>query len=102
MTVIDVITDGIRTHAGRVDAVADMIYDARSAAGEVSLRGEAYGLLCSPIIVPILGTLEMAGLASIAASGVAVAATADALRAMAGSLDIVDGIASNLVEEAGQ
>lgn len=102
MSGIDIVTEGLRRHAGRVEGVGDEIANARSAAGQVSLQGEAYGQLCSPILVPILGVLEGAGIVAMTAAASAVDATGGALRVMATSLDIVDEIASGLVRRAGQ
>lgn len=102
MSGIDIVTDGLRRHAGRVEAVGDEIANARSAAGQVSLQAEAYGQLCSPILVPIIGALEGAGIVAMTAAASAVDATGGALRAMATSLDIVDEIAAGLVRKAGQ
>jgi hypothetical protein len=102
MSGIEIVTEGLRRHAGRVEAVGDEVTNARSAASQVSLQGEAYGQLCSPILVPILGVLEGAGIVAMTAAASAVDATGGALRAMATSLDIVDEIASGLVRGAGQ
>jgi hypothetical protein len=102
MTDIAVVTEGLRKHAARVEAVGEDIYDARSAAGQVSMQSEAYGQLCSPILVPVLGLLESAGIASMTVGALAVQATGGAVRAMAASLDIVDDIASGRVSEAGR
>jgi hypothetical protein len=102
MTDVDVVVSQIRAHAGRVEDVADHVDTARSAASQVSMAGEAYGMLCSPLLVPILGALEGAGIAGISAGAAAVDGTAMALRTMATSLEVVDDIASNRINAAGR
>jgi hypothetical protein len=102
MSEIDVVVSQIRAHAGRVEDVGSDVDTAQSAASQVSMTSEAYGMLCSPLLVPILGALEGAGIAGIAASAKAVDGTALALRAMANSLEVVDEIASNRAQAAGR
>mgnify|MGYP002624138253 CR=1 FL=1 len=101
MSEIDIITDGLRAHARRVEEVGDQISNARSAAGQVSMQADAYGVLCSPILVPVLGLLEGAGILAMTAAASAMDATGGALRAMATSLDVVDEIAARRVRGAG-
>lgn len=98
MSTIDVVTDGIRRHAGRIEAIGDDITTARAAAGQVSMNSEAYGKLCSPILVPVLAVLETAGIAAMTVGAGAVDMTAGALRTMATSLDVVDEIASRRMQ----
>jgi hypothetical protein len=98
---LDVVISEIQAHAGRVENVSGDVDTARSAASQVSMSGEAYGILCSPLLVPLLGALEEAGVAGIAASASAVDGTALALRTMAKSLDVVDEIASNRISGSG-
>lgn len=102
MSGIDIVTEGLRRHAGRVEEVGDQVSNARSAAGQVSMQADAYGLLCSPILVPVLGVLEGAGILAMTAAASALDATGGALRALATSLDVVDEIASRRVEGAGR
>jgi hypothetical protein len=100
VTDIRIVTDGLRKHAGRVEGVSQELDVARSAAAQVSMQGEAYGVLCSPVLVPILGALEAAGIAAISAAAVAVDATAMALRTTASGLDAADGLSRNLAQRA--
>ncbi|HWH01961.1 MAG TPA: type VII secretion target [Pilimelia sp.] len=102
MSVIDIVVDGLRRHADRVDEVAAEIYHARSVAGQVSMQSEAYGRLCSPILTPVLGTLEGGGIAAMTAAAWGVEGTSGALRVMASSLDLVDQIAAGRVAGAGR
>ena len=45
----------LSTHAGKVAGVSDMINGAKNAGNQVGMGGvEAYGLLCSPLMIPAL------------------------------------------------
>ncbi|MBX6354900.1 MAG: hypothetical protein IRZ05_03475, partial [Micromonosporaceae bacterium] len=91
----------IRAHAGRVEEVGNRVDTARSAASQVSMTAEAYGRLCSPLLVPILSTLEGVGIAGIGASAAAVDGTALALRTMANNLELVEGFGAPPLGGAG-
>lgn len=101
MTVVDVDISGIRAHADRVEDVGGRVDLARRAAGQVSMTGEAYGVLCSPLLVPVLGALEASGIAGMATIAAAVDGTATALRTTANSLQMVDEVAAGSVQQAG-
>ncbi|SDI19134.1 hypothetical protein SAMN05192558_101219 [Actinokineospora alba] len=49
----------LSAHAGKVAGVADGIREANTAGGQVGLGGvEAYGLLCSPLMIPALQVFQ--------------------------------------------
>lgn len=51
----DVDSGELHAHAGKVTEVADKVSAANNAGAQVGLGGvEAYGLLCSPIMIPAL------------------------------------------------
>jgi Excreted virulence factor EspC, type VII ESX diderm len=102
MAEIDVAISELRAHASRVEEVAGRVDVARGAAGQVSMQAEAYGYLCSPLLVPVLGALEEAGMAGIAGSASALDATAMALRTMANSLEAVDRLSGDVIQAAGR
>ncbi|GAB2740902.1 hypothetical protein GCM10027174_12960 [Salinifilum aidingensis] len=84
-------TDEMRSHAQRVRGVAERIGTAKDAAGEISLNGgEAYGILCSPVLIPLMGMIETMGSAAIGTSQAAVEGTAAGLEAAAEEYDSVD------------
>lgn len=56
------------------------------------MDGEAYGILCSPILVPLIGTVEVAGQAAIGAANTAVSATAQGITDMADGYDELEKI----------
>ncbi|MGJ7908854.1 type VII secretion target [Actinopolyspora sp. H202] len=95
----DVNTDEMRAHAQHLQQVTDRIGTAQGAAGEVSLNGtDAYGLLCSPILTPLIGAIEVQGMATIATANAAVEATAAGIEGAAETYDAVDQHVSELLE----
>lgn len=49
----------LSSHAGKVADVSTMISEANAAGQQVGLGGvQAYGLLCSPVIIPILQAFQ--------------------------------------------
>jgi hypothetical protein len=97
---IDVVIGDIRKHADRVGEVAARVYEARSAANQVSMDKDAYGVLCSPLITSIISLLEVGGIAAITSSAEAVESTADALRDTASAMDTTDDDAAKTLWRA--
>ncbi|MFD1048893.1 hypothetical protein ACFQ1S_26830 [Kibdelosporangium lantanae] len=51
--------DTLSNHAGKVADVSTMISEANAAGQQVGLGGvQAYGLLCSPVLIPILQAFQ--------------------------------------------
>lgn len=98
---INVVTSGIRRHADRVEGIGRQLDTARGAAAQVTMDVGAYGLLCGPVLVPVLGTLEGAGIGTIDCCALSIDGTALALRAMANFLDDSDDAAANRVTASG-
>ncbi|GAA4620095.1 type VII secretion target [Saccharopolyspora hordei] len=93
-------TDEMRAHAEKLRGVADEVGVAQDAAGEASLGGtEAYGILCSPILTPLMGVVEAGGMAAIAAARGAVEATSVGIKGMADGYDEVQQAVSELFEK---
>lgn len=81
-------TEEMRSHASKLQDVTGDIGKAQDAAGQASMNGtDAYGLLCSPILTPLIGTVEIAGQAAIGTANGAVDATGGAIKAMADGYD---------------
>ncbi len=92
---VDLVTAQIREHAGRVDQQAELIKQAHRAAHEVSMHTDAYGIICSPIIVPLLKFFEGDAVTSIGETATTVESLADLLRVVATNTDVTDEIARN-------
>lgn len=93
-------TDDMRAHASNLSSVAEAIGVGRDAAGQASLGGiDAYGILCSPIMAPLMATIESAGLAAISASHTAVDATSTGIKDMADGYDEVQRMVGELFEK---
>jgi hypothetical protein len=92
--------DAMRDHAGRLDGVVEHIRSAQDAAGQVSLNGtDAYGILCSPVLTPLIGAVEILGMSAIGAADVAVGATATGVRGMAETYDFVEEAVSKTLHD---
>ena len=85
-------TEAMREHAKRLEGIVKQIETAQQAIGQAQINGaNAYGILCSPLIDPIMGTIEAAGtVAVITASHGVVNATVDGVNGMADAYDAVD------------
>jgi len=99
-------TQSMREHAGRLDGIVRQIELAQQAIGQAKINGaNAYGILCSPLLEPIMGTVEAAGRTVIDASRAVVDATADGVNGMADLYDsvdaAVDGKMKKIVEKLG-
>lgn len=95
---LDVDTDGVRRHAGRVEQVRRGVDQAADAAGQVGLHGGALGILCTPLLLPAFAPVEAAGRAAVDAAGESLTGTAHALRRMADTYDAVDEAVTEVVE----
>ncbi|NHD19008.1 MULTISPECIES: type VII secretion target [Actinopolyspora] len=92
-------TDEVRAHAKRLQGVTDQIGTAQDAAGQVSLNGsDAYGVLCSPILTPLIGAIEVQAMTAIGTANAAVEATATGLEGAATAYDEVDQQISELLQ----
>ncbi|WP_447007486.1 type VII secretion target [Saccharothrix isguenensis] len=85
-------TDAMRQHAGRLDGVVEQIGVAQDAATQATISGTtAYGILCSPLLLPLMGSIEAMGHAAIGTANTVVSATSESIVAMADTYDAVDG-----------
>lgn len=99
-------TQAMREHAKRLDGIVRQIETAQQAIGQAHINGaNAYGILCSPLLEPIMGTVEAAGRAAIGASHGVVDATVDGVNGMADLYDAADkaieGNLKKIVEKLG-
>jgi hypothetical protein len=77
----------MREHASRLDHLAEQIGPAVDAARGVTLQADAYGMLCAPLLLPILGSLESSALDTVSAGRDALSTTAHAVRGVAGTYE---------------
>ncbi|WP_424189420.1 type VII secretion target [Actinokineospora sp. G85] len=90
-------TDAMRAHAGRLDGIRTQVGTALDAAGQASLNGtDAYGILCSPVLTPLMGAIEVLGMGAIGATHVTVGATAEGVRGMAAAYDKAEEVATDM------
>lgn len=84
-------TEEMRAHAQKLRGVAERIGTAQDAAGQVSMNGvDAYGVLCSPLLTPLIGLVEVAGQAAIGTANLAVEATGASINGMADGYDALE------------
>ncbi|WP_018686729.1 type VII secretion target [Actinokineospora enzanensis] len=79
-----VLIDELGAHASRLDNLGDRLDQALDAANQVHLGDQAYGVICQ-FFVPIVHAVSDPGVASIRESATTMGATADGVRATAGS-----------------
>ncbi len=100
-------TEAMRDHARRLDGIVKQIEAAQQAIGQAKINGaNAYGILCSPLLEPVMGTIEAAGTAAVGTSHGVVSATVDGVNGMAAVYDAVDqkvqGNMQKIVEKLGE
>ncbi|MFI6097912.1 type VII secretion target [Lentzea sp. NPDC051213] len=100
-------TQAMREHAKRLDGIVKQIETAQQAIGQARINGaNAYGILCSPLLDPIMGTVESAGQLAIATSKGVVDATVDGVNGMADVYDAADqaieGNLKKIIEKLGE
>jgi hypothetical protein len=107
MTGFNVHTQAMRDHARRLDGIVKQIETAQQAVGQAQINGaNAYGILCSPLLEPIMGTVEATGQAAIATSKAVLDATVDGVNGMADVYDAtdeaIDGHLKKIIEKLGE
>ena len=85
----DVLTEELRTHAGKVDGFVDRLRTAADAAGQVTMNNEAYGVICQPFAM-LLQPFEQMGANAVAQAVQTVTDSAGKIRDTAGSYDTSD------------
>ncbi|GGN16662.1 hypothetical protein GCM10011609_66900 [Lentzea pudingi] len=100
-------TEAMREHAKRLEGIVKQIETAQQAIGQAQINGaNAYGILCSPLIEPIVGTIEAAGTGAVNTAHGVVSATVDGVNGMADTYDAVDqklgGNFKKIVEKLGE
>jgi len=102
MSGFDVDTDALRAHASALQALGDGLKDGADAGATTMMQDSAFGILCSFLVVPALA-VQASCSAMIAASAVAVDATAASVRTIADGYDAVeDGVRTLMTALTGQ
>ncbi|ACU38077.1 type VII secretion target [Actinosynnema mirum] len=92
-------TGEMREHAGRLEGVVDQIDVAKDAATQATISGTtAYGILCSPLLLPLMGSVEAMGHTAISTARTVVNATAEGIVGMADTYDAVEAAVIKGVE----
>ncbi|ROT26788.1 type VII secretion target [Micromonospora sp. HM5-17] len=88
-------TGEVRRHARMVDEAGAMVEEAKAGAKHVNLHDEVYGVLCSPLFVPLINPLQDWAVTEIRNGAEATKHLAELLRALADNTDITDQAAAN-------
>jgi uncharacterized protein YukE len=86
----EVRTSELATHAKAVDQVASTLGEALSAAEQVTMGVQAYGLICGPLFVPMVLAVSTPGLVTLGLAKQAMSSVSEAVRKTATSYDNVD------------
>jgi hypothetical protein len=78
----EVVSEELTAHGGHLDGLTDRLNTAVSAAEQVSMSDEAYGLLCS-FLPPVINPMEEEGMKALKAASEGVGITADNVRSTA-------------------
>src|SRR4051794_13621867 len=71
--------DELRTHAEKVRNVSSTLNQALSAAQQVTLGVQAYGMICGPLFVPIVLAVSTPGIVTLGLSAQAMGTVADGI-----------------------
>jgi hypothetical protein len=91
---IQLSTEEVRRHARMVDEAAAMCQEAVAGAEYLDLHDEVYGILCSPLFLPIINPLQDMALTELRGGADATAHLAVLLRTLADNVDITDSEAA--------
>ncbi len=94
MTDIKLSTEEVRRHAGMVDEAAAMLQEATGGAEYIDLHDEVYGVLCSPLFLPLIEPFQDLSVQEIRNGTDATSHLAELLRTMADNVDITDSEAA--------
>ncbi|ADJ47308.1 hypothetical protein AMES_5483 [Amycolatopsis mediterranei S699] len=97
----EVRTDELGTHAEAVRAVAETLGEALSAAEQVTMGVQAYGMICGPLFVPMVLAVSAPGLVTLGLAQRAVGSVADAVTRAAGAYEATDQAHAKLLTELG-
>jgi Excreted virulence factor EspC, type VII ESX diderm len=87
-------TAALRSHARMVDETARMCDEAAGAARYVGLHDEVYGMLCSPLVLPLINPLQDWALEELRSGADATSHLAELLHAVADDADVTDATAA--------
>lgn len=96
---MNVVIESLRTHASKVDGVADRLDTAVAASQQVSLDNDAYGILCRPFAW-MLDPVEEMGVEALRNAVKSMQQVADDVRATAEDYQQVDDRNSELIRGA--
>lgn len=97
---IQLSTSEVRRHGSVIDDVAVLYREAADAAAHVDMHDEVYGVLCSPMFLPLIKGLETLTSWEIARAAKATSHLAELMRILADSIDRTDAAAAERIQGA--
>jgi hypothetical protein len=94
-------TEAVRRHAAMVDEAGRMCDEAAAGARYIDLHDEVYGMLCSPLVLPLVNPLQDFALSELRNGADATSHVAELLRAVAADADTTDANAARMIRESG-
>ncbi len=94
--------DELTTHANAVRQVASTLDQALSAAQQVTMGVQAYGLICGPLFVPMVLAVSTPGLVTLGLSAKAMNDMADGVAETARSYQQVDQTRAGAMDNIGE
>lgn len=98
----EVRTDELVTHAKAVQQVASQLGQALSAAEQVTMGVQAYGLICGPLFVPMVLAVSAPGLVTLGLSQQAINSVSDAVTKAASSYEQTEDAHETTLKSLGE
>ncbi|GAB2965139.1 hypothetical protein LWP59_23450 [Amycolatopsis acidiphila] len=98
----EVRTEDLTTHAKAVDQVSATLADALSAAEQVTVGVQAYGLICGPLFVPMVLAVSAPGLVTLGLAKQAMGSVSKAVTNAAKAYDTVDQAHAKALTDLGK
>lgn len=98
----EVRTGELATHAKAVDQVSATLADALSAAEQVTVGVQAYGLICGPLFVPMVLAVSTPGLVTLGLAKQAMGSVSEAVTNAAKAYDSTDQAHAQRLTDLGE
>lgn len=95
-------TDELTTHAKAVDGVTETLAQALSAAEQVTLGVQAYGMICGPLFVPIVLAVSAPGLVTLGLAKETMGSVSESVTKAANAYDSVEQAHAKALTDLGR
>ncbi|KAA9151022.1 hypothetical protein FPZ12_039970 [Amycolatopsis acidicola] len=94
--------DELKTHAKAVDQVSQTLEQALSAAEQVTVGVQAYGMICGPLFVPMVLAVSAPGLVTLGLAKQAMASVSEAVEKAATAYQSADQAHAKTLSDLGK